>query len=489
MAFPNSPVDPEIVNWGWPWHGRIESATLGAATGVLRLPSGATMTVRRPTDHWTYLWDIGMPPPGIASENPDEQWLNKAIIRSPESGGARTTAAWYGGATSGGNAQRYPMYVPGRGTLLRRFNLTPNDFNQTSFTARLEVLGVGAVERIYTRAQLGLNVTDAEVSSVTITAMDNSPRGGRCLLLLVPNSLQGELFGRSVIELTAIVGDLGLDIGLNVLARYSDKTASYENGFDSLDAERAQTMAVWVSSVPDVPNFTGILADGPPGDPRQWQLGARWPVGGNTSSQSYEGVIWAWYKPDGSAELVKYRQASTTSGSWSGGVTSRSGSYTTTETRSVLAGGRSADLVIVSVVTLSGDNMSADRVGTLTIEGDLIRTGTETAGPIELFVPSYLPIEIAPTEPPKISTFALGFMLLSNKLIAPYLPGIRRNPALPASEDWAGPALHPTGVHAGSQTRQSTWPEPERFCWALGAYNPITGQVVRHLRDLYCTWV
>jgi hypothetical protein len=484
MGFPNSPVDPEIVQWGWPWHGRIESAVFGAATGTLRLPSGATMNIGRPTDHWTYLWDIGMPAPDSDSENPDEQWWNRSILRSAASSSDATVAYWYGGVGAGGNVQRYPMYVPGRGVLMRRFEVQFNS-NVTQATITLSVPGFADVSRTYTPAQLGLDVSDATPTSVQRTAMDCSPDGCATLMLLTPFRTAFEpveLFGRAIIELRARVLESGqLDFELTVISRYSDKTFSYENGFATQADEQALYMYRFVSD-------TGDIHDGPTRPSTgNWQPIASWPVGSNYRQHIDETPCWAWYDANGAVEVLRYRHTALEECNYSGTYSSRSGFQRQTSIRQLLAGSRSASLVEITNANLSGNQSTTTESDTYTVDGELISSTSYVApADINTFSPGYLPPSAV--TPQIDAELSRGYLVVSNKLLAPCIRQLSRDGGV-TQEDWAGNALHPGGADVGRHIRLSTWPVADRNRWQTGSFNPITGQVVRHLRDLYCTWV
>lgn len=82
--FPNSPLDEAPQVWGWPWHGLIRQP-INAVDSTLTLPSGRTMKmppVRLANN--TALWDVGMPIPEVETDDPDEQWLNRAILRGTD---------------------------------------------------------------------------------------------------------------------------------------------------------------------------------------------------------------------------------------------------------------------------------------------------------------------------------------------------------------------------------------------------------------------
>lgn len=493
MTFPNSQFDPEIVQWGWPWHGRIETPTFGASNGTLRLSSGATMTVKNAGWPSTYLWDIGMPEPVNDSENPDEQWLNKAIIRSDNSGGPVPVAFWYGGA---GGSSLYPMYIPGRGVLRRLFSFQFTDITG-EVTIRLQAIGFTTVTQVFSLSAVGLNITDAisPVSGVIASVTDCSPDGRKMLMLLVPyrqSTFGGtpvELFGRSVIELTAGVTEAGaLTLGMELISSYGDKVASYENGFASLADELAATRGLWVDSV-NGETYEGWLSDTlPPAPAGVWQLISRWPIGSNFSRTIYSTPIWAWYDAAGAPELVSYRVTSLLECSHSGTYTSRSGFSRQTLTYEVFAGSSTSQLAYISNSNLSGDQSGTDVTGTITADGELLSSsGVTRTTPIDRFSVGYLSEEAAELT---ADAQPWGYIRLSNKLICPYLRALRRSSA-PAgvTEDWAGPALNPGGIDSGRYERVSDWPEADRNRWASGSYNPITGQVVRHLRDLYCSWV
>lgn len=94
--FPNSPLDEAPQVWGWPWHGLIRQP-INAVDSTLTLPSGRTMkmpAVRTAND--TALWSVGMPVPNVETDDPDERWLNRAIMRGTG------LAEAYGGITPAG---------------------------------------------------------------------------------------------------------------------------------------------------------------------------------------------------------------------------------------------------------------------------------------------------------------------------------------------------------------------------------------------------
>lgn len=491
MAFPNSQFDPEIVQWGWPWHGRIETPTFGASNGTLRLPSGATMTVKNAGWPSTYLWDIGMPEPVNDSENPDEQWLNKAIIRSDSNDASAAVAFWYGGA---GGSLFYPMYIPGRGVLRRLFNVVFNYFSG-EVTISLQVVGFTTVSQVFSLSAVGLNITDATspFTSIIPIVTDCSPDGRKMLMVLVPYrqnpGANVELFGRSVIELTAGVTEAGaLTLGMELISSYSDKVASYENGFASLQDELAATRVLLVDSV-NGETYEGWLSDTlPPAPAGVWQQIGRWPIGSNFSRTIYSTPIWAWYDASGAPELVSYRVTSLMECSHSGTYTSRTATARQTVTYEVFAGGSTSQLARISQSNSSGNQSGTDVTGTTTADGELLSSSDVIrTTPIDRFTVGYLSEEAADLT---ADAMPWGYIRLSNKLICPYLRALRRSSA-PAgvTEDWAGPALNPGGIDSGRYERVSDWPEADRYRWASGSYNPITGQVVRHLRDLYCSWV
>lgn len=492
MGYPNSPVDPEIVHWGWPWHGRIESPT-NSAMGTLRLPSGATMPCGLPAWSWTHLWDIGMPPPEIESDNPDEQWLNRAIIRAPvASGGTFAPGAWYGGANNRTRGA-YPMYVPGAGTFMRRFDMVFDPSSEVcAVTISVFGLGPAPVTQEFTLQALGLDVEDATVNSVQTYPVDHSASGDKMLVVLVPYrtelSASIELFGRAVIELSATVTDGVLALGLRVVSRYSDRQVFYENGFASDEAQSSQTMGRWLSKKYDEPAYEGLLSEGPPDSPWGWEFAGRWPIGSNHSTLWSEAVVWAWYTEAGDVELVTFRMTQEQTCEYDCTWTSRAGNLVKTYRHELSAGGRSAALEMVQVSTLSGDQLSTLTVGSTTVNGEELSSRSETADfPITRHDPGYVAPELI--GPMTDAPLERGYLIVSNKLVAPYMTRLSRNPEASAYEDWAGDALHPGGVDAGVHVRLSTESENARNRWPLGSFNPITGQVVRHLRDLFCTWV
>lgn len=482
---PNSPLDPELIMWGWPWHGMIDGEQPGQS-GTLHLPSGATMPCRYPHYNHTFLWDIGLPPPEVQTENPDEQWLSRAIIRANGTGVDARSVAWYGGAGSDG----YPIYVPGSGTLTRLISVIFNDFNQT-LSIFSQINGRGRRDKELSLADVGLDgvleATGQNIISLDLDAMDESPGGSRTLYRLVPRIREGlgqrPLFGRAIIEVVYTVGPVGFDFTVNVLQRFTDAMGQLTNNVQTQADLDARRVVLWTNSDPDTPNVERMKSEGPPpGD--GWTAVASWSRGSQTLITEYSVGVWAWYV-DGAAQLVEFSLTNRIDGNYAGSYDSRTANTQQRITTRLSGGGVAAQLETLTTGTGTSDDQSGTFTDVYSAQGEQLYTVSgEARGAID-GITSY-----EPSRPlVAVADVSAGqFLLLSNKLIAPQLPRVNRADDDPNYEVWVGDALHPGGVAAGLHTIAHNDPDYTEKPWVLGSFNPITGAVVRHA-DKYCSWV
>jgi len=483
---PNSPVDPELVMWGWPWHGLIDGPRRGEG-GTLHLPSGANMPCLYPDFNHTFLWDIGLPAPEVESENPDEQWLSRAILRANTTGVESRSVAWYGGAGSDG----YPVYVPGSGTLTRLTTMTFNDLNQTLYIYS-EINGRGVRNKELSVAEFGLEgVLEAAglpIVSIQYHAMDESPDGRRTLYRLTPRVREGDfsqrtLFGRAIIEVIYTVGEEGFDYTINVLQRFTDTTGQFTNNVQTQADLDQRRVVLWSNSDPSISNVERMQSEGPPPG-SGWTAVDSWSRGSQTIITEYAVAIWAWYV-QGVAQLVRFSLTNHVDRSYGGGYETRTSNTLQRITATLEAGGTSASLETVTVGTGAADLETGTFTDVYSAQGqELYTVSGELRGIID-GITSY-----EPSHPlPGVSDVSENqVLIISNKLLAPQLPRVNRAEDDPDYEVWVGDALHPGGKDSGVHKIAHNDPNYLEKPWAFGSYNPITGAVVRHA-DKYCTWV
>ncbi|WP_314407326.1 hypothetical protein [Pseudomonas kuykendallii] len=478
MSYPNSPFDPEIEVWGWPWHGMIDGNS--EQNGTLHLPSGATMPCRYPGFNDTYLWDIGLPHPNLESDNPDEQWLSRAIVRGRGFSGA---VAWYGGASSGG----YPIHVPGAGTLSRITTVSFRLFNGVrSLNVQCTINGRGSIVRQFSLEQMGLagvfEATGQEVDYVDCERMDESPDGSRTLYRLMPR-LSGQvsnLFGRAIIELAYSVGATTFDFSVTVLRRFGDYSAEFTTDVNTQADLDARRVVIWVRGSESVER---MKSDGPPPG-EGWTATASWSRGSRTDVTEYSVPIWAWYV-GGVPQIVQFTQAHSLSVTAAGGYSTRSMTTRAEVVTRLSAGGNAVSLTTRVEQAATSDDNTTHGTATYFAENEQLYQTSSTANgyidPFTTFTPSG-PVD-SPSDITRDATISL-----SNKLIAPRLLRVAHAEPDPNPEVWVGGALYPGGSDPSLHRIASTDPNYLGGMWSRGAYNPLTGAVVRHV-DKYCSWV
>ncbi|TLX65064.1 hypothetical protein DN820_01755 [Stutzerimonas nosocomialis] len=490
MPFPNTPLDPEIEVWGWPWHGLVESE-ISATTleGLLTLPSGRTMTIQNARDaNDTHLWDIGLPDVEVETTDPDEQWLGKAIIRSHFSGQSRS--AWCYGGRSFLNG--YPIHVPGQGVLQR--SLFIGGYFSGAVDMSLSVNGYQSVNNSFTLAQVGIDAA-IDVTGLAIHVMDESPDGTSTLMRVIPYAGSGAQLsyyvGRSIIRVNYEVGD-ALAITVEVLAPYSSMVYEYAEdppaaNFDSLN------MTLW--EMPDGTFQERRSSEGSPGQGAQSV--ARRGQGTGRNHFLYDAPCWAWYRADGSVEVIRYRETEEITSTYGGSFGSISPPSTASYRRTshkrlrVYSGARFGELESINDagwdVVSNGVQMTGPGFSSLTVAGQQAWQHSYTATSSWL---TWSPMQGVPLANPRIGTNPelAGVGRLSNKVLAPC---IRDSPlgweASAGAEHIYGSALTPSGLDQGIHRINRAAPGAVAF--GTGSYNPITGQTVRHRTDKYVTWV
>lgn len=503
MTYPNSPTDAAPVVWGWPWHGMIEGTPgTDSAPSELILPSGARLECagRAGDAHNTHLWDIGMPDPAVESENPDERWLSKAIIRSSYSGGTLKSAYAYQGVSF---AESHPMYVAGTGTLPRRIDITPQ-----SLSGRLRIalyVSQKFITEIYIdRASLRLPDVyyfNDRLNDFRVQLMDESRDGRSALYWVAPRRQFGATerltLGRTLVEIT-ITGDLEQGFGLThrIVEPYSIQVESqrYPTADDRGNFVRVQ----WADSLDAGANVvTGWSADGPPaGYP--YAL-VSWPQGTATEYTKTETPIWAWYNPDGSIEVIRCiseAESETTYSSADPGNSQQiNGTSRLLVTLSSSAGKVTKELEVrLSSHAAETSPTSGSKTSTSTsyLYGEHISTATATErwDWTNLDSPSYGDPQVIDPHPILSATaYPAGMIVLSNNILATIQRAFSLNGSAP-THHWCGDALSPSGIDHGLHKFDTANPNGGAVGYfQTGSYNPITGEVVRNRPDKFCSWV
>ncbi|RRV41268.1 hypothetical protein EGJ86_07225 [Pseudomonas sp. o96-267] len=457
MGFPNSPVDPEIVQWGWPWHGLIQGASAGS--GSLSFGSGRVVPCGYVDYHNTHLWDIGMPVPEVETEDPDEQWLSQAIVRSRYLGNEAFASVAYGQMSFDGDG-RYPFYTPGYGVMRRQFAITVQEpLNRLRLSGLVFGWAATAVPDIFVSyADAGLGGKPADLTNLRVQFLDNSPDGRRALFAICPWRVSGQVYSipRSIIEIE-LRGDpeVGFSLAAHLIAPYA---------------------VTW--------EYIGT--GGGPEPSSRYEL------------RAIEAVIWAWYGMDGTVETVKFRRETEFAGEMNGTTTTLRHSFDTTITTKVICGDRVAALVNDLAVTVNysrngeGPTWSNVTHTVRTVAGEVVVNASVPGGPHDepsrnLPFPGSSAMQQFDYSMSGIANPA-DLVILSNKILAPAVRDIQV-PGVSGYQFWCADAVTPAGVDAGlykiATTSQASNPIP----FIYGAFNPLTGAVVRNNPTTYQTWV
>lgn len=490
MAFNNSPLDPVPEVFGWPWHGLI---TKTPAAGSLALPSDRTMACEY-CGNWTYLWDIGMPAPVVASTDPDEQWLSKAIIRGD---GNLNNTYIYGGKhfNAGPIKLRADVgcsaldYVFSAGTLYFSMVLIREDGTGPVLTER---------QISITAAACGIDwPQDGEEFYIDVQAVDKTPDGCGWLLRLSRfyAALPGDLETLAILELKVTGDFIAPVLALSVVA--------------------AGTVARGVVTVEQEPAAGGLIVID----------SAEVKVGEHTTISRVDAVVWAWYLPGGAIDLVRLRVrvVAIEVGALSGtpGDTAASWSQTVTTTRTLSTATGAAETVQVVTQNLGHTFSSDPSIGhasvaaSLTIDGLVLLTHSSShsagVGPDLSWKSTFgaIRLDIKPANQSFLLPFVVvgrigdvfvegvtligwqsltSFDPLSNKVLA-LRADYRDNGNLQSSPRKViyGAALTPGGPDVGQYQYHTDNPPPPGFKSA--AHNPITGVSVRHLNTDLFTFV
>lgn len=491
MASLNSPADPEIEVWGWPWHGLI-TRTPSQSAGTLVAASGREVPIQRFGGGWTYLWDIGMPPAPIF-EDSDEQWWNVSILRSAGGvipGSARNVdvVLAYGGIRFGGGPIKLGEMVGSLGLGADR-----GGWKQTIDYAVLLRYGAETRELALSLSIPSIGVPAATNYSISSALIDRSPDGRRSLLRLA----MGGSFGCVAIVELVIAGEFeNPSASLNVIAGYSECAPLVQLVSDPADSGLEYVVVG--------PSHSG------------------WP-GTYTEEWVAEAVAGGWYDSDGSVRLVKSisreRRTETTAITSTG---PRDGSAHQTidieSSVSLITGAATVGLTMRSNCTLSqvggqsAGGVQHDYAVTTLIQDRTVFSATHsrfTAN--EWGYSGNAPFGVARdgvTIPEQNLRFCRPFMsagtiahslgltwdinipsgtLLANKvldvtMIYPEVTGVYATPRVRAISAGVSPAgVDPGELYDGGEDR------PPGFY--IGAYNPVTGDVVRRRAEGEFTWV
>ena len=484
MGYPNSVLDPAPHIWGWPWHGLMTQAL---ERGTLPLPSGRVIDCPAFGGNWTYLWDIDMPPVDYSPDDPDEQWLNKAIIRS-----ARTmdSCRIYGGKPCGSGPIKLGAHVGEVG-----LNFAWADgvmaFRVSTFVS-LEGPPV-YVERdlTMTAAAAGFPETVPGGFIPQAAIIDRKADGSG---LLVRVSRAREDFQRYNEETLAL-------IEVRISGEFETMAASL-----TLLAGGATTRGVVTVTTAPPPDPAGVVTIG--------SSSAK--VGTWITDSQMDATVWAWYLPDGSVDLIQYQVKiyAVQTNTLSGDASSQSGSLNLqlAQTRTLSSNSAVATTVVNSSEVVNG---SVDAEGAIHFTADIsmdvdgyeVMTRTDSfdsSGALN-FNSYWEPLETdvepvlqalrwlypgtQPTSQAYIGRQSLmSFEPLSNKVIScpvQYLdyPDLVNSPVLVVNSE----ALTPSGADGGIfHYHTSVTIKPGNNS---GSYNPITGQVLRNQDTPLFTWV
>lgn len=483
MTYPNSPLDAQPVVFGWPWHGLIEGS--GATAGVLRLDDGREIACRYADYHNTSLWDIGLPAPEVATDDASEQWLSKAIIRSLYPGQGRCYSAAYQGINFG---ERYPVYVQGYGVLRREFSPVGDDANDR-LRVTGNVLGTSnypVAEVFVPYSALGFGDIKSRFPSVLIHALDNSPDGRRALYAIRPfNPRAWAAISRAIIEVE-LLGDpaTGFGLAVNVIAPYPPlwEASRYPMKGD----EGSFNMAVWrgpedweVARLNEVPAGVTIIET--------------FPVGVATLDMALDCPMFAWYGMTGGVEIVRYRWEVSSRTTYGGDLTSRSLESVVTTTSRLTTGGASVAMADAELVDFTSDGHPAtgynyrtqsrrEVVGVEVFRSE-VSEGSGISGGTDADFPDQLPVLASYDFTTPSTSYPADMVVLSNKVLAVARKDVQFSSG--QREYWCGDAITPAGVDSGLYKKAF----PVGGSFYRGAFNPITGEVVRNSSESYQAWV
>ena len=486
MAFPNTPLDPEIAVWGWPWHGPL---TWGGAGGWVTLPSGRTVPVTNVT-HWTYLWDVGMPVSLVETDDPDEQWWNAAVLRAAR--GGRAVYAYGGQAINAGR-----VLLEGQ---VGDFGLTVTSDNETQLLRMSFGVGVMNAPNFWTTSERTLTLTfteldipipDQPVTGVEVDVLDRRPDGTGVILRLYRN-YQPTLSAQETLALLEV---------------------RFSGAFDNLGVSHTI-----LASGKDCRGRITVAAD-PGDDPGTIVRGgiSRARVGEFLCDYSIASDYWAWYGESGEAEVLRFTARAvgtvTRTASVTGGgadmvfISSKQESYD--YTYEISGGGVS--LSVSASSQLSSDATAYGENGERTVDSGTMRTtfgqmevqsqagSSDTPGGIDEIgyfsapeddaIPALIPAMYAyPSGGFRSVHPLLTFAGVSNLAVEVLLryPENVTTVFVPELRYYSS-ALTPSGVHG--EPFSYTTSEGQSAGLDLASFNPVTHQVLRHLDQPTFGWV
>lgn len=471
-----SPED-ELLAFGWPWHGLVINDTL-------TLPSGRPVPVTHVSND-TWLWDIGLSDPGITPTDPDELWQSRAIIR----GNPLPYGSYYSGDPGWLQYHRTPIFVDGQRKfannmeILAENALTPD----IGVAVRLQVNGVTRTSNALRWPDLGMPEKEAFLRA---QFLDVGHDGARWLLLVANE------FRVIAIAEARFVGGTSATLELVVLADYT-QVAIYDGTInDPMNIPPSQRVA-WDGGVM-------VTQESHPG------LGYYLPIGEHTAHAKAVSIVNAWYGADGQPQLLQR---------WVEAFTDYSclspGEYVQTINRGCrgsiwheIVGGAASSPIQFEVTELA-ENLAVDSCQVTTTN---FISGVEHTQVVENFSTMRRPIIAAGDVPAwtavdgrvlngigvDLSSEMASWPNLGNRLS---ITGTHRASnkitqsrvgARKLNESFVyymSDALTPHGADSGTVFVDIDV-TPITGAFFLGAYNPITGQVIRNQTDsnLY-TWV
>ncbi|MUH87382.1 hypothetical protein GNQ27_25640 [Pseudomonas aeruginosa] len=498
--FPNSPLDEAPQVWGWPWHGLIRQP-INAVDSTLTLPSGRTMkmpAVRTAND--TALWSVGMPVPNVETDDPDERWLNRAIMRGT------------GLAEAYGGVSLQPAFIRGY-TVRCGVEVTFNSFLGTASaicSIRDGVTGfVGQItSNTIAPSALGIPVQPAGMSFQVLDVNHDGTR--RVFRVDYQETVDGTVIAGGMVEVRiSPSGASGFQAELVVVATWSQvQFTTLSSSKPDVDPD-THTRFWWDSA-------SGSYVSGtsdPPGIP----VDTRVLQGAWTATLRAESIAAAWYGVSGDLEFVHIEVSVSHSLQRAASAAGDHVAFNQTDDWVVDYRLRSASGEVLETlrnkVELSGPIYNDGGPGTAnitdSISGQTVATGTRpiTLQDQNIYTPDvgdtyarglnwgsrYHVFPIAADG--YLSSFAAQYawpvQRYSNKMLG--IIAVRNSAIGTPDERYrlAGVAFTPHGVHGTRQVDVDVgaYSGIQFEAWSKGAYNPITGDAIRNDPNAFYSYV
>ncbi|HCF7516645.1 TPA: hypothetical protein ACKQHJ_000886 [Pseudomonas aeruginosa] len=498
--FPNSPLDEAPQVWGWPWHGLIRQP-INAVDSTLTLPSGRTMkmpAVRTAND--TALWNVGMPVPNVETEDPDERWLNRAIMRGT------------GLAEAYGGVSLQPAFIRGY-TVRCGVEVTFNSFLGTaSATCSVRDGVTGFIGQITSNAiapaALGIPVQPAGMSFQVLDVNHDGTR--RVFRVDYQETVDGSVIAGGMVEVRiSASGAAGFKAELVVVATWSQvQFATLSSSKPDVDPN-THTRFWWDSA-------SGSYVSGtsdPPGIP----VDTRVLQGGWTASLQAEAIATAWYGMSGGLEFVRIGVDLVSAIQRAASAAGDHVAFSQTDDMTVVYTLRSeageATVTLHNTVVQSGAIFGTGGPGTAlitdSIDGQTVGTGSQSVTLSDQYI--YTP-DVGDTYArglnwsSRIQLFSQGLdghlssfgvqyawpvQRYSNKLLG--IVAVRHSAVGTPDERYrfAGAAFTPHGVHGTSQSDVDVggFSAVQLEAWGKGSYNPLTGDAIRNDPNAFYSYV